>query len=52
MNDTEILAELERRIEEWFKSSGWSEENAGLRLVRDTIEKLRHDIDNTKDWYL
>ena len=41
MTDTEILKEIERRIAEWFMTSGWADENAGLREVQDWIKELR-----------
>jgi hypothetical protein len=39
--DAEILAEIERRIAEWFEQPGWAEENAGFAKVQEWIAELR-----------
>ncbi len=41
MTDSEILEEIEHRLEEWFKHKGWSEEDAGFHKVQQWIEELR-----------
>jgi hypothetical protein len=41
MTDTEILAEIERRIAEHIALPGWSEEGAGLCAVERMIAELR-----------
>lgn len=43
MTDSEILAEIERRIAEWFTSPGWAEENAGFSTVQQWIKELRDE---------
>jgi hypothetical protein len=49
VTNEEILAEIERRIADWFTAPGWSEENAGLRLVARTISELRRE-GKSRDW--
>jgi hypothetical protein len=41
MTDSEILAELERRIDSHPQPAGWSEEHAGFWKVQKWLQELR-----------
>ena len=46
LSDAEILAEIEKRIADWFgpaSNGGWSEEGSGLWEVKVWIEDMRQE---------